>query len=390
MERAPRITRFAATLVGHLPGRIAIVIFMSCMLFGAILSCRATEFSPELVLPQTMYALQSLECNLYFDNVLMSNYKDFHFELSSTVANGTMRQHNERFSWIPVGAVNSGSMRIRVISKYTGETLSSGSINLLSAAASNGLGTIKKAIFIGDSLIDNGAITQTMLDLAGVDSMGITLLGTRGSGANRHEGRSGWTITAYTSNYSDGTVGANPFWIGGAVNFSQYLTNNSIAIPDWVFIDLGINEIFLKKSDNDAKHKANSDFLNLDTLISSIKAAGVNVKVGLIIPSPPSYDQDSFALSQAFGRTRTRFKRNILVWARELIKKYAGQEASRIYIVPSNLNLDTENNMSSAASAPINSRSTVNKARQNNGVHPGTTGYQQIGDAVWAFLKYHA
>jgi tripartite ATP-independent transporter DctM subunit len=32
----PRITRFAATLVGHIPGGMAIVMVMSCMLFGAI------------------------------------------------------------------------------------------------------------------------------------------------------------------------------------------------------------------------------------------------------------------------------------------------------------------------------------------------------------------
>jgi C4-dicarboxylate transporter, DctM subunit len=32
----PRITRFAATLVGHIPGGLAMVMVMSCMLFGAI------------------------------------------------------------------------------------------------------------------------------------------------------------------------------------------------------------------------------------------------------------------------------------------------------------------------------------------------------------------
>ncbi len=39
------------------------------------------------------------------------------------------------------------------------------------------------------------------------------------------------------------------------------------------------------------------------------------------------------------------------------------------------------------AAAPVNSRSSVTVQRQSNGVHPGTSGYQQIGDALWAFLK---
>jgi lysophospholipase L1-like esterase len=43
--------------------------------------------------------------------------------------------------------------------------------------------------------------------------------------------------------------------------------------------------------------------------------------------------------------------------------------------------------MQRAAAAPVNSRSTVQVTRQNNGVHPANEGYRQIADSVWAFLK---
>ena len=33
---------------------------------------------------------------------------------------------------------------------------------------------------------------------------------------------------------------------------------------------------------------------------------------------------------------------------------------------------------------------TARNLRLNNGVHPDTGGYQQIGDALWAFLKCNA
>lgn len=39
------------------------------------------------------------------------------------------------------------------------------------------------------------------------------------------------------------------------------------------------------------------------------------------------------------------------------------------------------------AAAPVSSRSSVTVQRQSNGAHPDTSGYQQIGDALWAFLK---
>ncbi|QIE33120.1 hypothetical protein [Pseudomonas psychrophila] len=86
---------------------------------------------------------------------------------------------------------------------------------------------------------------------------------------------------------------------------------------------------------------------------------------------------------------RWGFKRNILIWARQMITKYAGQEAGRVYLVPSNTALDKVNSMSRAVAAPVNSRSSVMVSRQNNGGHPGTPGYQQIAHAVWAFLKFN-
>jgi hypothetical protein len=44
----------------------------------------------------------------------------------------------------------------------------------------------------------------------------------------------------------------------------------------------------------------------------------------------------------------------------------------------------------SAATAPINSRTALTSQRQNNAVPPVVGGYRQIGDVVWAFLKFYA
>jgi lysophospholipase L1-like esterase len=159
---------------------------------------------------------------------------------------------------------------------------------------------------------------------------------------------------------------------------------------DWVLIQLGTNDVFSATSDGAAVSAAQAAFVRMDTLITSIKASDANTKVGLVIAPPPSFDQDSFGANYGAGQTRWRFKRNILIWARDLIAKYQGQEALRVFIVPSNTALDTLNNMSRASSAPVNSRSAVTSTRQNNGLHPVTSGYQQIADAIWAFLKYQA
>ena len=46
-----------------------------------------------------------------------------------------------------------------------------------------------------------------------------------------------------------------------------------------------------------------------------------------MVPTPPSYDQDSFGANYYAAQNRDRFKRNIVLWAIEVIAKYAGQSA---------------------------------------------------------------
>lgn len=355
--------------------------------FGSSLNTAVLP-APELVMPPAIFGVQGRECNVYFDNLHIARSADYDHDVTSASNAGV--QQSERWTWTPSAALTAGSLVINAHNRHTGEIVATATTNQRAASSSAGSGLNKKLIVIGDSLVNAGVITQTLLDVAATDVMGVTLLGTRGTGSNKHEGRGGWTIAAYTSNYSDGTYGSNPFWIGGVVNFPQYLTNNSLATPDWVAIHLGINDVFAQTTDAGAISTANTAFDALDTLIASIKNAGAGVKVALMLPTPPASSQDAFGASYGTGQTRWRFKRNLLLWTQTLIARYAGQEASRIYIAPTNTALDTTNNVSYAAAAPVNSRSSVQVARQNNGVHPADSGYQQIGDALWAFLKYYA
>jgi lysophospholipase L1-like esterase len=214
-------------------------------------------------------------------------------------------------------------------------------------------------------------------------------VGTNAPSASGTLTKSSGTGDATISFSAYSTVSGNPFWISGALNYPQYLVNNSLATPDWVLIHLGINDAFSYTTDATVIAAATAAFANLDLLITSIKAAGAGVKVGLMIPTPPA-GQDGFGAGYGTGQTAWRDKRNIMLWAKELITKYTGQEANRIYLVPTNTALDTENGYPLAASAPVNSRSSVMVQRQSNGVHPDTGGYQQIGDALWAFLKCNA
>ena len=411
--------------------------------------------APTVVLPSKMHILQGREVSLYFDNLLADDASNYYFDI---VGATTGSQQTERYTTNPSAAVTSHSMTIEVYDKKQALLLSSQTVTVVGVASSANSGTTKNVLMIGDSLTQDGTITQTLIDIAAADVMALNLIGTRGTGANKHEGRGGWTIndyatvgrtfylfnvsgvsvnpqinsTDYTNNGStfrvqeisagtllcertagsnapaasgtltksnagvgdatitfsaSSTASGNPFWVSGALNFPQYLTNNSLTTPDHVVIMLGTNDIFGQTSDAAAVVVADTALTTLDALITSIKAVNGSIRVVLIPPPCVSYSQDAFATSYGTGQTRWRAKRNMMLFTKQLISKYANQEASRIYLSAASANLDVVNNMQLGTSAPVNSRSSVNVTRQNNGVHPASSGYQQIGDAIWAFLK---
>ena len=425
------------------------------------ITATASLTAPVLVMPPYIFGVQGRECNLYLDNLHLGDSTLFNHDVTNTAVNGS--QQRERWTWTPTGVQSTGTLTVSAYDKTQGTVLASATTNQRAAASTAGSGTTKTINVIGDSLINAAVITQTVIDIAATDVMGVSFIGTRGTAPNKHEGRGGWSIndystvgrtfysftvsgvtttpainsTEYTNNgstfkvqelslvagsgtiicertagtnapsasgtltkssgagdatiafSSSSAVSGNPFWISGALNYAQYLTNNSLATPDWAVIHLGINDAFSYTTDEAVIAAAIAAFNNLDLLITSIKAAGAGVKVALMIPTPPA-SQDGFAASYGTGQTAWRNKRNIMLWAQELITKYTGQEASRIYLVPTNTALDVVNGYPLSTSAPVNSRSSVMVQRQTNGVHPDTGGYQQIGDCLWAFLKCNA
>jgi lysophospholipase L1-like esterase len=333
-----------------------------------------------LVLSPNVYFTQGREVSIYFDNIIASSRADaFAWDVSGVPAAG--KHQNERWTYTPSGAFAAAPLTITAYDKRSGEMVASVSTSISAVASTAGTGTTLKVIFVGDSITDYGGYTGELPVIAAADPMKITLYGTRGTAPNVHEGHAGWKLVDFMKTGS-------PFWIGGVVDFPGYLAANSIPVPDWVCVMAGVNDLYSALSDVEAQTIARAAFDKLDTLVASIKAAGPSVKVGLMTPPLPSADQDAFGEAPTgTGATAWRVKRNVLMWNAELIARYSGQTANRIYIVATHVNLDTVNNMSRAASAPVNSRSTVTVQRQNDGLHPATAGYRQLADTVWSFLK---
>jgi lysophospholipase L1-like esterase len=338
----------------------------------------ATSSSVDIVLPPTIYTVVGRESNIYLDNIIAQDASDYFWDVTCTQG---LHQQERWTSGLTPTAGNT-TISFSAYPKNSETAIGSRTAAMVVKSASAGSGLNRKVLVIGDSTTAGGITTGEMVNLFSTDAMAITLLGTKGSGANRHEGIAGWTVNQF---YTDAT---SPFVFSGAFNFSTYMSTNGYAAVDWVLINLGINDVFGLTSDADVDTKATAMIAQLEAMITNIHVFDANVRIGIAVTTPPIATQDGFGTNYGCGQNRWRFKRNIVRLARKLIDNFQGREAtaSKVYIVPLSVCIDTLHNMIQVTVA-VNSRNTATVTRLNNGIHPDTPGYYQCADAYYAFLK---
>ena len=210
-------------------------------------------------------------------------------------------------------------------------------------------------LVIGDSTVEQNEMTQGMLDLFAEREKTLTLLGSRGTAPNLHEGRAGWSAYDYCSISSKGST-PNLFFnpTTNKFDFSYYMNNQGYTTPDFVVIQLGINDLY------------NKTFMNSDSIINqtvgyvleiiaSIKAFNANQKILLNLPTAINEDQ-----KKQYG---------MIALIRNMFVRYNGAiqlavvRDSNIICSYCHLILDPENDIS-------------------DDVHPTTAGYQKMAAEV--------
>lgn len=334
-------------------------------------------------IPNKIYAVVGEELNLYFDNVI--NGKDTNYDFDVDFGNKG-QQFEDFFRFVPE-AKETRTLTFKVIKNN--QVLASRTTSVIVSTKTSGSGTTKSAVVIGDSTTNNGITVTKLNENFSSDSMGLATLGTRGTGINKHEGRSGWTARQFVATQIASGV-TNAFYNPSTnkFDFSYYLSNNSITRPDYVIINLGINDMFGLTSDVSLETKIDETITDFETMINSIKANSSTIKIGLALTIPPNYSQDAFAKDYSTGQTRWRYKRNNVLWVKRMIEHFSGKESQNIYLIPTNSVIDTKYNYG-FVEEKVNARSEITRqvSQANGGVHPVASGYWQIADAYWFWLK---
>jgi len=154
-------------------------------------------FTPELILPPKIYAVEGLQSNVFLEHTIVLDHTIYDYDF--TCSKGIHQVRGWR--WTPNSDDVEGNYNLTLdcLDKRTGSVLASATTQVVLVNKNANSGVNKKVQVIGDSLVAAGSITQGLLNNASTDVMPVTLIGTRGTGLNKHEGRGGWTINDYTT-----------------------------------------------------------------------------------------------------------------------------------------------------------------------------------------------
>lgn len=339
----------------------------------------------ELILPSNLYALQGIEFNLYFDNIIKGGFDPN--TMSVDVVCSVGKQMQRRFTYIPPASASTQSIVVNVYNKeYTLLATKTSTINIV--PKTSGSGNTRRVNIFGDSnTVGNGGnsfFPVINAELVG-DPMTIQFVGTIGTGNAKNEGRSGWRIYDYSNN-----VAGNPLWNPSLskVDYSYYLTENSITMSsnDWTLFFLGTNDMFSIATDANLATLIPVAITQLNTLITAAKAGVSGIRIGIGIAIPSCFSQDAFGDDYSSGQNAARFTKNIQTFQQALIDAYDDRIAENIYLVPLYSAIDRDYGFPSTL-VNANSRNTEQVKTYTNAIHPNKSGYDQMGDTIFEILK---
>ena len=111
-------------------------------------------------------------------------------------------------------------------------------------------------------------------------------------------------------------------------------------------------------------------FVEADKLLAEFHKAAPRAQLGLCLTTPPNDRDGAFVANYKTNYPRWNWRQVQHRLVERQLEHFSGREREGIFIVPTELNLDT------FAGYP-----------DNNAVHPNKTGYQQIGASIFAWLK---
>ena len=332
------------------------------------------ETNVEIIVPSKVCVATGRELNIYYDNIIRYSSVD---KVNSFEITGFDTNYNDKASCVFTDSNVNWNISAK-LSNIDRSNLITKTININNVKSTVGNGLTKKVLFIGDSMTAAGVYASEIVNLFNTDVMNVELLGSRGSGSAKQEGRSGWRAYEYVNNatgvYGDKVSNAffNP--TTSKFDFRYYMQQQGYNSVDYVFINLGTNDI--SRNNFNTPDEIVTYF---DYMINSIKSYDSNIKIGIwLMPMP----------CQMENRQRT-LKDKFLGLTKKFIEYYGNREDENLFLVPVYLNVDPLNDFKTTT-AQISARNNKTMTICSDHIHPSNIGYYKIADVIFAYIKYFA
>lgn len=345
----------------------------------------AQQVDLKLTLPPAIDTVVGVPYSIYYDNVILTQTPEaYTYQVTCDLG-----AQQERCWTVTPTAEQVGSHPLTcIVRDAAGTELARGETVVEVAPADAGAGRAIKVLIIGDSLTAGSAWPNELARLLSEPGNPTwRMLGTNepksAAEGVRHEGYGGWTWARFASHYEPNPDGSynritSPF-VFLDENDKPYLDvpryfaeKTGGEKPDVVLILLGINDTFGAPPDDPVGMDARIDamFGYADTFLAGLREAAPEATIAIGLTTAPNSRQEAFEANYQDKYTRWGWKRIQHRLVQREIEKFAGREADGIRYVATELNIDP-----------------VDGYPANNGVHPNKSGYEQIGQSFYGWLK---
>lgn len=355
-----------------------------------LLSPAKAEVALQLTLPPVIPAVPGVPLSIYYDNIVLTEHpEEYRFEVKCDSG----AAEAARWTIIPQDADTGDHPMEIAVKDPQGRLLERAKTTLRIVPRDAGRNRSLRLLIVGDSLTAATAYPNEIARLlSGPLNPKWTMLGTHKPASAKpgvaHEGYGGWRWITFLAEWNPQPAGVtagplarkrtSPFLFagadgGGKLDLQRYFSEHCGGRPpDVVTFLLGINDCFGANPDDPAAmdKTINAALDNAEKLIAAFHNAAPDAALAVGLTTPPNSRESSFESNYKGRYHRWGWKRIQHRLVLRMLERLGNRQKESIHLVPTELNLDP-----------------VDGYPDNNGVHPNSTGYAQIGATFYAWLK---
>lgn len=349
----------------------------------------------QFMLPDAIYAVPGIESNIYYKNIFLTlNYANYMFEVDCAVG----RNDQDRWRFVPRKNEAGKKYPMTITVKDEDGVVAKGATTVYVTPADAGKGKSISLLMVGDSLTDATMFSARVKKLFDDEkSVKLTMIGSRKDPkfpGVAHEGYGGWSWASFlVMTPGEGVKEPSKFMVrkdtGFAFDLKAFLDKyNGGKVPDFITFQLGVNDIF-GATDANRKYRAAEVLENADRLLAEFRKFAPDAIIGVGYVTPSAASQDAFGIHYKCGQTMWGYNQNQFLLNQMMAVHFAEKmkKDKKLFLIPTQVNLDRDHNFPTLEEA-VNHGNSKKIIRQSNGVHPAFTGYYQMGDTLYAWLKY--